>query len=795
MFQHDLRQAFRWLRSNPGFTIAALIVLALGVGAATATFTVIHAVILRPLPFQKPDRIIRIWSSAPGNKLPFFSVSPADVTDWRERATTLAVVAPYERQQPFTLTDDGVAEPVEGARVSRELFELLGVGPAIGRWFSSAEDRPGSAARVAVIGDGVWQRRFGGRADIIGQAVRIDNESWTVVGVMPRGFVVPNNPAEIWLPLRLAGDPARLEGRRLRVLARLREGASPEDATSELTRIADALAREHPKTNQAWSVTVRPLTETVVSESFRRSLLVAGGAVVMVLLVACANVASLLLSRATSRTREMAMRTALGAPRSALIRQMLTESLVLAIGGGFLGVLLAMWTLDALAALAVTTIPRADEISLRAPVLLFALAVTLVTAVVFGLVPAIGTSRSRLESLRARETSAGKTTSRARDALVVAEVAAAMVLLVGAGLMIRSFAHLQQRDLGFNSENLLLVDVVPPADAEWLPFYDAMRARLGALPGVTSSALGSSLPFAGPNSANTIAIEGRTFAAGETPDADFRAVSPDYFRTLGIAVVRGRTLGADDAKGSPGVVINATFARRFFEGEDPLGRRIRLGAAPWTTIVGIVADTRYMGLDEPRDDMRPMVYLLPEVLASRAMTIALKTAVPADVLVAAVRSAAAATSPRQPITRLEKMDSILADVLGPQRFSTTLLGAFAWMALVLAAAGLWGLIAHLVARRTREIGVRVALGARPSDVLLMTAGRGVVLAVFGIALGAAGASALTRVLQRVLFDVSATDPATFATIAMTFLVVAIGASVFPAFRALRIDPAEALRLE
>jgi putative ABC transport system permease protein len=474
---------------------------------------------------------------------------------------------------------------------------------------------------------------------------------------------------------------------------------------------------------------------------------------------------------------------------------MLTESLVLALVGGALGVLLAMWTLDAVKAMALATIPRADEIALRAPVLLFALGMTIATALAFGLAPALGASRIRLESLRARETSPGKTSTRARDVLVVAEVAAAMVLLVGAGLMMRSFVRLQERDLGFNSANLVLVDVTAPHDAEWLPFYDAMRAKLGGLPGVTSAALGSSLPFAGPNSANAIAIEGRTFAAGEVPDADFRTVTPDYFRTLGIPVVRGRNLAPGDAKGNPGAVINITFARRFFGDANPLGHRIRLGAAPWTTIVGVVADTRYLGLDDPRGEMRPMVYFLPELMASRSMTIALRTSVPPEMLVGPLRSAAAEEAPRQPVTRVDTMEAILADTLGPQRFSTTIIGAFAWVSLVLAAAGLWGLIAHMVARRTREIGVRVALGARPADVLRMTAGRGVVLAAMGIAFGAAGARALTGVLERVLFDVSATDPATFATIAGTFLVVAIGASVLPALRALRIDPAEALRLE
>ena len=795
MLQQDVRHALRWLRVNPGFTASALLVLALGIGAATAAFTVIHSVVLTPLPFRAPERVIRIWSSAEGRDLPFFSVSAPDVADWRARATTLSIVAAYDRQQPLMVSGAREPEHVMGAKVSRELFELLGVAPAMGRWFSAGEDRAGSGARVVLISHGVWQRRFGARPDAIGQSLRLDDENWAVIGVMPRGFAIPNNPAEVWLPLQLVVDPARRDERRLRALARMRDGVSVEEAARELTRVADALRREHPKTNASWTVTVRPLTDTVVSESFRRALLVAGGAVALVLLVACANVASLLLSRATTRAREMAVRTALGASRAALVRQLITESLLLAGAGGALGVLVAMWALDALAALAATTVPRADEIALRPAVLLFACGITLLTALVFGLAPALGASRSHVETLRAREASGGAGPGRARDLLVVAEVAVTTVLLVGAGLMIRSFVHLQQRSLGFDPDGLLLVDVAPPRDAAPVPFLDEVRARLAALPGVTATALGTSPPFAGPNSGNLIAIEGRTFQDGAQPDTDFRAVSPEYFGTLGIGLLRGRTLARRAGGGVPEVVVNATAARDFFAGEDPIGRRIKLGALPWATIVGVVADARYGGLDDPRDGMRPMVYVPLDQAPTRAVTIVVRTSVPPETLGVPVRRAIGEAAPRQPISRVDTMHGILAAVRGPQRFGTTLLAAFAWIALVLAAAGLWGLIAHVVARRTREIGIRVALGARPADVLRMTAGRGVALAAGGIALGLAGAGALTGMLQRVLFEVSAADPGTFATIAAAFLLVTICASVAPARRALRIDPAEALRLE
>jgi putative ABC transport system permease protein len=795
MLLQDLRYALRWLRIQPGFSAAALLVLALGIGSATATFTVIHAVLLRPLPFEAPERIIRIWSSAEGRDIPFFSVSAPDVADWRARATTLALVAPYDRQTAMTMTGTGGAEQVMGSKVSRELFGVLGVRPAIGRWFEEEEDLPESGARVAVISYGLWQRRFGGAADVTGQVLRLDDQSWTIVGVMPSGFAIPNNPAELWLPLQLVVDPARRDARRLRVLARLRDGADIESAASELTRIAADLAREYPTTNQIWTVTVRSLTETVVSENFRRTLLVVGGGVLMVLLIACANVASLLLSRATTRTREMAVRTALGASRGALVRQLMTESLALAAAGGVLGLLLATWALDALAALALTTIPRSDEIALRPAVLFFACGMTTLTAIVFGLAPALGASRGRLEALRMRDAGGGPGTTRVRDLLVIGEVAVAMVLLVGAGLMMRSFVQLQQRELGFDTRNLLVVDVAPPTGAvPLLRFYDDVRAQLGTLPGVTSAALGSSLPFAGANSGNVVGIDGRTFPVGEAPDADYRVVSPEYFRTLGISLLRGRVFTTSDTQASPASVVNATAARRLFPEGDALGRRIRLGNGPWTEIVGIVADARYMELDDPADQTRPMIYMTHGTSPS-IMTIALRTAVPPSTLVAAVRAAVATAAPGQPVVRVEAMDDILATVRGPQRFSTTLLATFAWIALVLAAAGLWTLIAHVVSRRTHEIGIRLALGAHRRDVLRITAGRGMALAAAGVALGLAGAVALTGVLQSVLFDVSATDPAVFSGIALAFLAVATVASILPARRALRIDPAEALRSE
>jgi predicted permease len=747
------------------------------------------------LPFVEPDRIVRIWSSLADRNLPFFSVSAPDALDWRAQATTLALVAPYERQEPVTVAGGAQPEEVFAARVSRELFQVLGVAPALGRWFAPDEDLAGSGARVAVISHGVWQRRFGGRGDILGQALRLDDEPWTVVGVMPRAFAIPNNPAEIWLPLRLVADPARRDRRYLRVLARLDDGVTLEQAEHELVTLAGALAREHPASNRHWTTTVLPLLHTVVSADFQRGLVIVAGAVGLVLLIACANVAGLLLARAAARTREMAVRTALGAARGALIRQMLVESLALASFGGVLGVLLAMWGLDALAALAMTTIPRGDEIALRPVVLLFACGATTTTAFVFGMAPAVGASRGRLEALRMREASDTRGTSRARDVLVVAEVALAMMLLVGAGLMMRSFVRLQQRDLGFTPERLLILQVSPPRTTAAASFYDRLMTRLAALPAVESVAAGDSLPFAGQNHGNTFRIEGQTYEPGLVPDADIRAVTAEYFRALRIPLVRGRAFTGSDSTGAPVVIINAAVARSYFGETDPIGQRVQIGGEPLATIVGVVGDARYRELDDPSDELRPMIYRPAPTLPPEPMTVAVRTSVEPETLLAAVRSAVAAAAPDRPIARLDTMEHVLAATRGPQRFNATVVGAFAWIALVLAAAGLWALIAHTVVRRTHEIGVRMALGAQPREVLRMVAMRGVLLASTGILLGLAASAAMTGVLQRVLFDTPATDPVTFAGLAAVFLAVAVGASLVPARQALRIDPVEALRSE
>jgi putative ABC transport system permease protein len=507
----------------------------------------------------------------------------------------------------------------------------------------------------------------------------------------------------------------------------------------------------------------------------------------------------LLLSRAATRRREMAVRTALGAPRRALVRQMLAEGIVLATGSGLAGVLIAMWSVDGLARIAVDTLPRANEIAFRPAVAAVAIGATAATAVLFALIPALDISRFTLASLRARDSSGDRRESRGRDALVLGEIALAVVLLIGAGLLTRSFVRLQVRDLGFDSDRLLVLQFAAPDDSAAVArreaTHAALLARLEGVPGVESVAGVSHAPFAGRNPGNAFAIVGRPIAPGETPpNTDYRVVTPGYLRAMRIAIVHGRDLSEVDGPNAPVVVISESTARRYWPDSDPVGTRIELGRRT-LTIVGIARDARYAAIDAPTDALRPMTYVPHRLMPATPLEIVVRTGTPPESMAGSVRAAASAAAPEMPIARLGVMADMLADARGPHRFYTTVLAGFAWIALVLAAAGLWGLIAYGVTRRSREIGIRVALGARPADVLRMAVGRGVAVAVAGLAVGIGGAVLASRVLERLLIGVPSTDVVTFTMIPAVFLLVATVASILPARRALRIDPAEALRLE
>ncbi len=796
MIIKDVKYGVASLARTPAFSLTALVVLALGIGANTAIFSVAHGVLLRPLPFEDPDRLIRIWSNREDRNLPFFSVSVPDYLEWRARGRSIERLAAYERPRQLTTGSD--AEQVSATRVSVDLFPLLGVVPALGRGFA-AEDAAATRGPVTVISHGLWQRRFGGRSDVLGRTLALDNRSWTVIGVMPPRFEIPNAASDVWLPFRETTDGTERSLRFLRVLGRVRPGQRPEDARRELAQIAAQLGTEYPASNLNWSVSVRPLVDTVVSPEFRRSVVLLAGAVAFVLLMACANVTALLLSRATTRRREMAVRTALGASRAALVRLWLVESLVLAAAAGIVGVVLAIWGIDALKALGGESIPRLDEVALSLPVLTFAGVVTLLTAGLFGVVPAVHASSGVAEALRSRESSADARASRSRSALIVAEVALAVVLLVGAGLMIRSFARLQQRALGFDATALLIAQVAAPSNpgdqSDLTPVIDELVSSVATLPGVVAAAGGSSLPFAGPNAGNVFHIEGKAVPGEQAPDTDYRVVTPGYFRTLGISLVSGRSFTDGDGPDRPAVVISLSAAQRYWPDGDAIGARVRLGDSPWMTIVGVASDVRYSGIDEPGDALRPMMYVPHRQMPGVALMLGLKTATSPEAMADTVRATLRAAAPSSVVTRIQTMTEILTLARGSHRFAMTLLSVFAWVAVILAAAGLYGLIAYVVSRRTKEIGVRVALGANAVDIVRVTAGRGLVLGAIGVVLGVLASLGLSQLLRRGLFEVSATDPATYMVVAGSFLILTAAASYVPARRALRINPVDALRAE
>jgi putative ABC transport system permease protein len=795
MVGRNLRSAAVSLSRTPAFTLTAVAVLALGIGANTAIFSVVHGVLLRPLPFAEPDRIVRIWSSAEDRHLPFFSVSLPDYADWRTRARTVEGFAAYERARAVTLQGD--LDQVATARVSVDLFPLLGVAPMFGRPLM-ADDTTETGPGAVLISHSLWQRRYGGQHAALGRTLTFDDRAWVVVGVMPPEFELPNTAADVWIPLAARVDWTERSKRYLRVLGRVRHGRDIEDLRVELGHIARQLAREHPGSNTNWGVTARPLIDTVVSPEFRRSIVLLAGGVAFVLLLACANVTGLLLSRATARRREMAIRTALGASRTALMRMLLFESLVLAMAAGILGVLLAMWGVDAVKTLGTESIPRLHEVAVNGPVLAFASLLTVLTVGLFGLAPAFSAARHAGDSLRARDASADARTTRSRSALIVGEVALSVVLLVGAGLMIQSFVRLQQRALGFNPKPLLVADLsdsgIEKGPAGSTALISGILTRMAALPGVVAAAGASSLPFIGPNTGNVFQIEGRP-AGNIEMDTDFRVVTPGYFRALGVPLVSGRPFFEGDGPAAPVAIISSSAAALHWGDRTPIGTRVRLGDSPWMTVVGVAADVRYQALEEPGDAVRPMMYVPHRQMPAAALDIAVKTGPPPETMTDTVRRTLRAATHEVAIVRMETMETVLAHARSEQRFTTTLVAVFAWTAALLSAAGVYGLVAYVVSRRRKEIALRVVLGAQALDIVRVTAGRGAILGAIGVCLGVFTSIGLAGLLRGVLFEVSSTDPATYAAVAGLALAIVVTASYVPARRALSISPVEALRMD
>jgi putative ABC transport system permease protein len=802
---HDLRYAARTQLKNPAFTIVAVIALALGIGANTAIFSVVNTVLLRPLPYKNPDRLMMVWEEASKHGYPRDTPTAANFVDWRDQNQVFEGMAAM-LEASFNLTGTGDPERLEGNRVSAALFPLLGVEPQIGRVFTAAEDQPGSQ-RVVLLSYGLWQRRFGGDPGIVGKSLTLNGDSYTAVGVMPARFHFPTINDQVWVPIAFSPEEA---GNRnvhyLRVLARLKPGVTMSQAQTEMSTIATRLQQQYPQTNTDVGAVVTSLQEQLVGD-IRPALLILLGAVALVLLIACANVANLLLARAAVRQKEIAVRVALGARRWRLIRQFLTESVLLSTLGGIVGLAIAYGGLFLLKAFIPENISQAREISIDFKVLGFTLLVSLATGVIFGLAPAIQAVRfNQIETLKegGRDAATGGSGKRLRSLLVTAEVAISLVLLIGAGLLLNSFLRLRNVDPGFRIDNLLTMKIVLPEPkyeeaARRSQFYTDLVQRVEGLAGVRSAAVTTSLPLYSQGKSTSIGIEGRPAPPpGQEPIIVTRVISPEYFDTMGIPLLQGRQFTEQDTATSPNVVvISETMARRYWPNEDPIGKRIATGRIrkpeDWIQVIGVVKDVRQFKLTI---DPKPQMYLshkqaeffFPEDLVVR-------TDVDPTSMAATVRNAVWQIDKDQPVSNIQTMEEILADSIARQRFSMLLLAIFAAVALVLAAVGIYGVMSYSVAQRTHEIGIRMALGAQTGSVLKLAVGYGMKLVGIGIVIGLIAAFALTRVMSTLLFGVTATDPATFTLISLLLICVAAIASYVPARRATKVDPMIALRYE
>jgi len=798
----DLRYAIRTLRKSPGFTLVAVLTLALGIGVNTTIFSLVNGVMLRPLPFQDPSRLVRVWESSPSRNWAFFSMSQPNFLDYREQNCSFDRLA-ATMGFPVALTEGDAPERISGLAVSPNFFATLGIRPLLGRDMLPEEGSPGGGGRVALVSRGLWQRRFGSRPDIIGSTISLDEQSYTVVGVMPTDLTW--GKTHVFVPLVLDRNQPRGD-HRLTVIGRLKPGVTLAQAQTDLERIAKRLEETYPGTNNGWTVVSRTFYDWLIPEETRRALGILQGAVAFVLLIACANVANLMLARAAARHGELAIRTAIGAARSRIMRQLLTEAMLVALLGGALGLLVVVLGLDAVRSINPGDLPRLDTVSLDSAVLLFTLGVSLLTGLLFGLTPAVRSSRGDLtETLKegGRGTT-GWTRNSLRSSLVIAEVALSLVLLVGAGLLLRSFWQVLQVQPGFETRNLLTASISLPgprysSTQAYVAFHQELTQRLRALPGVRAAGLASGVPLDRGGTAMDVYIEGRA-PGPEQPSAEWRRVSPGYFRAMGIPQLRGRDLREEDAReDGRGVVISDEMARRFWPGEDPIGRQFRAFSATQRkpvgrafTVVGVVGDVRYFGLDAAAG---PVVYLPYEGSVWNPMRVVLRTEGDPRGYIAALRDVVRALDPILPVANIQTMDELLDSSLAPRQFNLLLLGTFAAVALGLAAAGLYGVMAYVATQRTHEIGIRLTLGAQHADILRMVVGRGLVLTATGVGVGLVGALWLTRFLSTLLFEVSGADPATFTGVGVLLTIVAVLACWLPARRATRVDPLVALRYE
>ena len=791
----DLHHGLLALKRNPAFTTIAVLTLALGVGVNSAIFSVVHAVLLRPLPYHEPDRLVSAGSMLAGEYL-FL----------RDHTETLRESALYRATVGFNLSHVGEAERSTGAYVSANFFTTLGISASVGRTFRSTEEQPGESA-VVVLSHALWRQRFGADAGIVGRDVLIDSEPRTVVGVMPPTFHFPSARTQLWIPYAFdRRNSAALwgGGQRGQVVARLTPQATPAQAQAELR----ARAPELRKANTEWlfpptwgtNREVVPLQERLVGD-VRTRLLVILGAVGIVLLIACVNVANLLLGRARARQREVAIRRALGAGRSRIVRQLLTESVVLGLIGGAAGLVLAFFSVPLLVSGMTADIPRVEEIGVDRSILSFTLGLGLLTGLIFGAIPAIRSSGARVQgSLRMDHRGSSASFGHAANLLVVAEIAVAVLLVIGAGLLIRSFAELLRVDPGFRSERTITARTTLPAsryadDARTRLFYGELLTRVGALPGVQAVEATSHLPLVGGPGGFAFEVEGRPYVQGTgAPTTAERIVTPGYLQTMGISLLRGRALAHTDREQSLNVaVINETMAREHWPGQDPVGKRLkRVWNEEWITVVGLVGDVKYDGL---ASEIEPEIYRPFLQTPARDMSLVVHAAADPMMLAGSLREAVASLDQTVPVSEIRTLDQLLASSVATSRFTMLLLTAFATVALTLAAIGIYGVLSYAVSRRAREIGVRMALGARRVDVLRMVLGHAALLAGAGMVGGVAAALATTHVLEGLLFGVTRTDTATFVVVPILLAGVALLAAYVPAIRAIRVDPAIALRLE
>jgi predicted permease len=808
-FWRDLKYSARMLLKRPGFTSIAVATLALGIGANTAIFSLVRGVLLRPLPFSEPERLIGIRESkvgeGHGNPMAWRSFA-----EFRDRAQTLESMAVYVNFNPDLEQAEGTVR-LQGARVSHSYFKVLGVQPVLGRDFTPEDDKVG-APGTAVLGYDLWQQLYGGDREVVGKSLRIDGQSFSIIGVMPQMSVGGQiGWRSIWTPLR-TNEARQLNntGRWVLALARLKPGVTLDQARAELGTLMEGIKQAYPATHsREHGVYATGLKDYVIEREAQTALWLFFGAVVLVLLISCANVANLLLARAAGREKELAVRTALGAKRFTLVRQLLSESLLLSGCGAVGGWLLAQWLLAVVVKFSPEQVRRMGEIKLDAGVLVFTLVLSVVSGLLFGLAPALGATKLNLnESLKdgAHSVSGGRRQHRLRGALVVLEVALALVLLTGSGLLLKSFALLRTIELGFNPDRLLTMSVALPSSnykepAQSVNYFQQTLANLQHLPGVEAAGICFSLPLTGGGATDRVWFEGRPAPPkGEEPVLRGGSVSTDYFKAMGIPLRRGRAFTEDEVwQGRPVIIVNEAFARHFFPGEDPIGKRIKVGEwkpdPPYSTIVGVVANHIQPGVDNLIWDEMFYPYVNTADPPLRGMNLVVKTVGDPAAMTSAIVNEARKADRLLPITRIMTMDELRTSALQSDRFNLWLLGSFALLALLLAALGIYGVMSYTTTQRTRELGIRLALGAQTNDVLKLVVAQGLKLALIGVALGLLGSFALTRLMKSLLFGVGTTDPVTFALVPLLLGVVVVVACYIPARRATKVDPLIALRCE